>query len=155
MLDKLYQKIKFGGIWLDMNELANFCEGNCFQDSPNKVFDYRRDIPYHPGSDNIESNAISLNATHTGNISEANAHAFYGFMESEATYKYLKSKGIRPFIISRSSTIGSNKYAGHWTGDNFANFEFLKSGISNNFLFQIWGTQMVGDDICGFGGNTN
>jgi len=30
MLNRLYEKIKFAGIWLDMNEIANFCEGNCF-----------------------------------------------------------------------------------------------------------------------------
>jgi len=29
MLDRLYAKIKFSGIWLDMNELANFCPGAC------------------------------------------------------------------------------------------------------------------------------
>lgn len=29
MLDKFYQKVKFSGIWLDMNELANFCAGAC------------------------------------------------------------------------------------------------------------------------------
>ena len=29
MLDMLYQKVKFSGIWLDMNEYANFCDGAC------------------------------------------------------------------------------------------------------------------------------
>jgi alpha-glucosidase (family GH31 glycosyl hydrolase) len=27
MLDMLYDKIKFSGIWLDMNEASNFCDG--------------------------------------------------------------------------------------------------------------------------------
>lgn len=60
----------------------------------------------------------------------------------------------RPFLISRSSTLGSNRYGFHWTGDNYANFTFLKNSISSNFMFGIWGVQMVGSDICGFGGNT-
>ncbi len=29
MLDLIYNKVKFSGIWLDMNELANFCDGPC------------------------------------------------------------------------------------------------------------------------------
>lgn len=67
---------------------------------------------------------------------------------------FLKSKNLRPFIITRSSTLGSNKYGFHWTGDNYANFDFLRSSIADNFLNQMWGFQMVGPDICGFGGNT-
>ena len=67
---------------------------------------------------------------------------------------FLKSKNLRPFIITRSSTLGSNKYGFHWTGDNYANFDFLRGSIADNFLNQMWGFQMVGPDICGFGGNT-
>jgi alpha-glucosidase (family GH31 glycosyl hydrolase) len=29
MLNLLYEKVKFDGVWLDMNELANFCNGPC------------------------------------------------------------------------------------------------------------------------------
>ena len=28
-LNKLYSKVKFSGVWLDMNENANFCDGAC------------------------------------------------------------------------------------------------------------------------------
>lgn len=75
-------------------------------------------------------------------------------MQTYATNLFLKSKNLRPFIISRSSTLGSNKYGFHWTGDNYANFDFLKGSIADNFLNGLWGFQMVGPDICGFGGNT-
>lgn len=81
-------------------------------------------------------------------------HAYGAFMQTYATNLFLKSKNLRPFIITRSSTLGSNKYGFHWTGDNYANFEFLKGSIADNFLNQLWGFQMVGPDICGFGGNT-
>lgn len=46
--------------------------------------------------------------------------------------------------------MGSNKFTGHWTGDNLSSFHFLKYSITHNFMFQIWGIQMVGADICGF-----
>jgi len=64
----------------------------------------------------------------------------------------LKDKS-RPFILSLSTTFGSNRYAFHWSGDNIANFTFLKNSIITNFMMGIWGIQMVGSDICGFGGN--
>lgn len=88
MLNKLYSKVKFSGVWLDMNELANFCDGACNDTTPSK-FDYSKDIPYQPGSDNVESHTISLNATHYGNLTEANVHAYFGFLESEATHTFL------------------------------------------------------------------
>lgn len=96
--------------------------------------------------------AIPLNSTHYGGLLEANTHVFFGMMESHATYEFLKTKG-RPFIISRSHTFGSNRYAFHWTGDNLSNFTFLRLSIGGHFMMNMWGMQMVGSDICGFGGN--
>jgi len=64
-------------------------------------------------------------------------------------------KNQRPFIITRSTSLGSHKYGFHWTGDNRAEWPYLKGSIADNFNFQLYGIQMVGPDICGFGGNTN
>lgn len=75
-------------------------------------------------------------------------------MHTYNTYEFLKGIGKKPFIITRSTTLGSNRYGFHWTGDNFANFTYLKMSIVSNFLFNVMGIQMVGSDICGFGGNT-
>ena len=67
MLDVLYKKVKFAGIWLDMNEYSNFCDGPC--ETPSKTgFDYSNDLPYNPGYDSIESSTISLNSTHYGGL---------------------------------------------------------------------------------------
>lgn len=64
MLDTLYQKIQFDGVWLDMNELSNFCNGPCEVSTAPTVFDFTHDLPYHPGRDVIESSTIPLNCTH-------------------------------------------------------------------------------------------
>jgi alpha-glucosidase (family GH31 glycosyl hydrolase) len=76
-------------------------------------------------------------------------------LQAFSTTLFLINKGERPFILSRSTTIGFNQFGYHWTGDNYADFEYLKISIANNFMFQIWGINMVGADICGFSGNTN
>jgi alpha-glucosidase (family GH31 glycosyl hydrolase) len=54
MLGVLYEKIQFAGIWLDMNEYANFCNGPCSTPPPyNHSFDFTYDLPYHPGVDRV------------------------------------------------------------------------------------------------------
>src|SRR4051812_11697329 len=78
------------------------------------------------------------------------AHTYYGHMSTVPTHEFFREHGKRPFIISRSNSVGSGHFAGHWTGDNVASWEFLRSSINGNFLFQIFGVQMVGSDICGF-----
>ena len=75
-------------------------------------------------------------------------------LQQRSTNRFLRSKGKMPFIISRATTPGSNQFSFHWTGDNYASFDFLKISLGDNFLNNIWGLQMVGPDICGFGGNT-
>jgi len=50
--------------------------------------------------------------------------------------------------------VGSGHFAAHWTGDNVANWEFLRESINHNFIYQIFGIQMVGADICGFAKHT-
>ena len=109
-----------------MNEYANFCDGPCIQTNNslglNGSFDYSKDLPYVPGADSIESDTLSLNATHYGNRKEADVHAFAALLQTYATNQFLKNHNISPFIISRSHTLGSNRYGFHWTGDNVANF---------------------------------
>lgn len=67
MLGLLYEKVRFSGIWLDMNEYANFCDGPCETPTTPSKFDYSNDLPYNPGSDSIEAHTIPLNSTHYGN----------------------------------------------------------------------------------------
>jgi alpha-glucosidase (family GH31 glycosyl hydrolase) len=73
-------------------------------------------------------------------------------MQAKNAFEFLKTKG-RPFMVTRSNTLGSSRFAIHWTGDNYANFTFLRLSIVSNFMLGMWGEQMVGSDICGFGGN--
>jgi len=134
--------------------VTNFCDGPCHASTDSPIFDYSKDLPYQPGFDGIESRTISLNSTHYGNVSEANVHVFHSLLQTHSTYLFLKSKNIRPFIVSRGSTLGSSKYGIHWSGDNFASFEYLKGSIADSFNNQLFGFQMNGANICGYKGNT-
>ena len=69
MMQYLYNQVPFSGIWLDMNEISNMCDGLCAAPSAPAAIDYSKDIPYIPGGGNIEQQTISLNSTHFGNIS--------------------------------------------------------------------------------------
>lgn len=62
----------------------------------------------------------------------------------------LHKKGIRPFILSRSTFPGSGSYAAHWTGDNWATWEFMRYSISGMMDMNMFGIPMVGANICGF-----
>jgi alpha-glucosidase (family GH31 glycosyl hydrolase) len=50
MLDILYKKVKFSGVWLDMNEPSNFVNGSYIKPKTHG-FDYSKDLPYNPGID--------------------------------------------------------------------------------------------------------
>jgi len=152
MFEILYQKVPFSGIWLDMNEVANFVHGEEFRyDWGNDVYD---NLPYVPGNRLIRTKTISMDAVHHGNILEYDVHGLFSIMENEATYNFLKTKSKLPFILTRSSSMGLGKYSAHWTGDNGASWEFLQVSIPGNFNFQIFGIPFVGADICGFMGDT-
>ena len=69
MMQYLYNQVPFSGIWLDMNEISNMCDGLCAAPSAPAAIDYSKDIPYIPGGGNIEQQTISLNSTHFGDIS--------------------------------------------------------------------------------------
>jgi alpha-glucosidase (family GH31 glycosyl hydrolase) len=145
MLGVLYSKIKFSGIWLDMNEPSNFRGGEPFPE-PYRVQHW----------DTLSNMTMNLNVQHynANNVSDplthAEVHAYYGHLEVMATYKFLESVHLRPFIITRSNSIGTGRFAGHWTGDNAATWPFLRLSIGANFHHQIFGAQMVGSDVCGF-----
>lgn len=130
-----------------MNEPSNF-RGNEATTEPFKI----------QQNEGINQMTINVDIPHYTTSKEAllhrEEHTYYGHMITVPTHEYLKEKGKRPFIISRSNSVGTGNFAGHWTGDNVASWEFLRSSINGNFLFQIYGMQMVGSDICGFNKDT-
>ncbi|KAK7407538.1 hypothetical protein VNO78_09491 [Psophocarpus tetragonolobus] len=169
---RFHELVPVDGLWIDMNEASNFCSGKCkipkgkcptgtgpgwicCLDCKNITKTRWDDPPYKINASGIKVpigfKTIATSAYHYNGVLEYDAHSLYGFSQSVATHKGLQGlQGKRPFILSRSTYVGSGKYAAHWTGDNQGTWENLKYSISTMLNFGIFGVPMVGSDICGF-----
>jgi alpha-glucosidase len=82
------------------------------------------------------------------------AHNIYGQQMSRATYEGLKQHRPekRPFVLSRATFSGGQRYAALWTGDNIASWEHLRLANIQCQRLSISGFSFVGTDIGGFVG---
>ncbi|POM61145.1 Alpha-glucosidase, partial [Phytophthora palmivora] len=146
----MYKNYSFDGLWIDMNELANFCPGTTCYDNPPFAIN---NVNSH---DAIYNKGISTSALQYGNIRQYDAHNLYGITESivtNAVQEELANK--RSFVLSRSTFPGSGVHVAHWTGDNAATWNDLRWSVPTILKFGLFGIPMVGADICGFSGSTN
>ena len=65
-LSKMYTDIKFDGLWEDMNEVSNFCNGLCY-DSQKPKTQVKNLLPYTPSGGDLEAHTASLDAVHANN----------------------------------------------------------------------------------------
>ena len=167
-LDKYQKLVNFDGIWLDMNEPANLLnEGKCIteiadekQCTKDKNMYNIDNLVYLPGYNEKEGEvlskkSISENAIINDNLTVYDTKPLISYFEGKTTFEYLNSSlNTRPFILSRSTTLGSGKYVYHWLGDNYSTESNIKSSISGIFNFNIFGIPFSGADICGFFDNS-
>ena len=89
-IGKFLDLLPVDGLWIDMNEISNFCNGQCSNgyDKPYSSVGFNPQTP--PYSINNQGNKVTLNvktldmtAVHYGGVLEYNAHNLFG----EATEK--------------------------------------------------------------------
>lgn len=147
--------IPFDGIWLDMNEISMF---QSRFDNMMEYFVQKDYYPYLPKDLNkfgLSESTVNVNIKHYNGIYEADIHNKINLYQAQMTYDVMKNKlgNPLPFIITRSNTFGTNKFASVWSGDNFSSKEHLYLSISSIFNHNLFGFTMSGADICGFLGN--
>jgi len=175
-LQSLYDLVPYDGIWIDMNEVSNFCNSDgkgqtcantasagcpaagasqtdcclsCYTVDSSNSLDFP---PYSIQNDYgyLSTKTMSMSSYHYNNITVYNAHNLYGLTEQIATKNALSTiREQRPFLLTRSSFLSTGKHSAKWTGDNAATWNDLKSSIVSIMDFNMFGVPMIGADICG------
>ncbi|KAL0872207.1 hypothetical protein ABMA27_004610 [Loxostege sticticalis] len=150
MMKGYHNKVKYDGAWIDMNEPSNFIdgikEGHCADE----------ELPYKPHTPDpyLRTHTLCMDAKHDAGL-HYDVHNLHALTEALTTYFALADiRGKRPFIITRSSFVGTGRYSGHWSGDIASDWHDMRMTIPELLNFNLFGIPMMGADICGFRGNT-
>lgn len=93
---------------------------------------------------------------HYGEWEHRSVHNLFGHMQVRSTYAGLLARGaneLRPFVLTRSHFAGSQRYAMIWTGDNTADWGYLKAALKTCLTQATVGFSFCGGDVGGFFGS--
>lgn len=115
----------FAGYWLDMND---------------------------PSTGSVEPDSMRFGAEA---LPHATYHNDYALGMARATFAGLKKArpDVRPFLLTRSASAGTSRYAAVWCGDNFSNEKHLALCIPTMLNLALSGQPFNGVDVPGFGGD--
>jgi alpha-glucosidase len=90
-----------------------------------------------------------------GTASHREVHNVFGMQNSRATYEGLLGlqRNRRPFVLTRASYAGGQRFAASWTGDNSSTWNHYRISVPTLLSLGLSGYPMVGDDIGGFRGS--
>jgi alpha-glucosidase len=82
-------------------------------------------------------------------------HNVYGQLMSRATFEGLSRlrPDARPFVLTRASFAGGQRYAALWTGDSTSDWSSLRQSLATLLGLGLSGFPFVGSDIGGFVGS--
>lgn len=125
---KLLTDIGIGGIWNDMDEPAAFIKPRW-----SLPLDVRHDNEGQP-TDHRE------------------IHNVWGLNFNRSTYEALTRlrPDERPFVLTRATYAGGQRYAAIWTGDSVSTWSHLKGSIAMLTGMGLSGLPFVGTDVGGF-----
>lgn len=118
------------GVWIDLNE-------------PSPILPLGGELPddlWHRGGGEIPPGFHSQ------------YHNVYGLLMSEATFDAMRESrpDRRPFVLTRSTYLGGQRYAATWTGDNVSSWSHLQWSVPMVLNLGLSGQPFSGPDIGGF-----
>jgi len=131
LYENMYNDIGVAGFWNDMNEPAVFHVKH-------------KTLPDHVMHD------------HDGHAcSHQKAHNIYGQQMNRSSWEGLRTlqPEKRPFLLSRASFSGGQRFSALWTGDNCSDWDHLQIANIQCQRLAISGFSFCGTDIGGFAGN--
>lgn len=134
-LYKHFRDMGVDGFWDDMNEPSIFSTAT-------------RTMPLDVVHRIDEPGFKTRTATH------AEIHDVYGMQNSRATFEGLKAldPNLRPFVLTRASYAGGQRYAATWTGDNSSTWNHLRMTTPMIESLGLGGFAFTGADVGGFAG---
>lgn len=124
------------GFWNDMNEPAIF------------------NVPSKTMPDNIQ-HRIAEPGFQSRTANHLEIHNVYGMENSRATYDGLLAlrPNDRPFVLTRASYAGGQRYAATWSGDNSSTWNHLRMTVPQLINLGLSGFALSGADVGGFAGS--
>jgi alpha-glucosidase len=124
------------GFWNDMNEPSVF-------DGPGKT------MPDDTQHRIDEPGFRQRTATHL------EIHNIYGMQNSRGTYEgeLALRPNERPFVMTRASFAGGQRYSATWTGDNSSTWNHMRMSIPQLVNLGLSGFSLSGADVGGFAGS--
>jgi alpha-glucosidase len=130
-----FHAIGIDGFWNDMNEPSIF-------DTPTHTMPL--DVVHRIN----EPGFITRTATH------AEIHDVYGMENSRGTFEGLRTldPNLRPFVLTRATYAGGQRYAATWTGDNSSTWNHLRMSTFMLENLGLSGFAFAGADVGGYAG---
>ncbi|NWI95931.1 LYAG glucosidase, partial [Pitta sordida] len=147
MVKDFHDQVPFDGMWLDMNEPANFVEGSQDGCPDNNL----EQPPYVPGVFGGRLQAGTICASSQQYLSSHyNLHSLYGLSQAIASHTW--ALGAHPPLLPPALTL--QLAAAPWAPSP-RHLSALGAPSTEVLLFNLFGVPLVGADICGFAGDTS
>jgi alpha-glucosidase len=124
------------GFWNDMNEPS------VFEVSSKTMPDNAQHRIDEPGFEKRVASHLEI-------------HNVFGMLNSQGTYEGLRrlQPNVRPFVLTRASYAGGQRYSATWTGDNSSTWNHLRQTTPQLINLGLSGFAMAGADVGGFAGS--
>jgi alpha-glucosidase len=131
-----FAKRGVAGFWNDMNEPA------LFQVTSKTMPDETQHRIDEPGFQKRTANQLEI-------------HNVFGMQNTRGTYEGLRKlvPDQRPFVLTRASYAGGQRYSATWTGDNSSTWNHLRQTTPQLINLGLSGFGMSGADVGGFAGS--